>query len=57
MKMLTKSLPLVLAVSLFTPMANAQAPARDAAPKPPDSPSKVLLDSWNDVGRKLIAMA
>jgi len=52
MKMLTKSLPLVLAVSLFTPMANAQAPARDAAPKPPDSPSKVLLDSWNDVGRK-----
>jgi len=25
--------------------------------KPPDSPSKVVLDSWNDVGRKLIAMA
>ena len=35
-------------------------PAQDAkkdAPKPPDSPSKVLLDSWNDIGRKLIAMA
>lgn len=28
-----------------------------AAPKPADSPSKVLLDNWNDVGRKLIAMA
>jgi hypothetical protein len=57
MKMLTKSLPLVLVAALFMPMANAQAPAQNAAPKPPDSPSKVLLDSWNDVGRKLIAMA
>ena len=35
---------------------HAQA-ATSAAPKPPDSPSKVLLDTWNDVGRKLIAMA
>lgn len=26
-------------------------------PKPADPPSKVLLDSWNDVGRKIIAMA
>jgi uncharacterized damage-inducible protein DinB len=26
-------------------------------PKPADPPSKVLLDSWNDIGRKLIAMA
>lgn len=25
--------------------------------KPADPPSKVVLDSWNDVGRKLIAMA
>jgi|SRR5579872_2835485 len=34
--------------------------AQDAAkkaPKPPDPPSKVVLDSWNDIGRKLIAMA
>jgi len=30
---------------------------KDSAPKPPDSPNKVLLDSWNDIGRKLIAMA
>ena len=36
---------------------SAQAPEKNAAPKPPDSPSKVLLDSWNDIGRKLIAMA
>jgi uncharacterized damage-inducible protein DinB len=34
----------------------AQAPA-SAAPKPADSPSKVLLDNWNEVGRKLTAMA
>jgi uncharacterized damage-inducible protein DinB len=27
------------------------------AVKPADSPSKVVLDSWNDIGRKLIAMA
>jgi uncharacterized damage-inducible protein DinB len=45
-----------VALSLIIP-ASAQAPAKDAAPKPPDSPSKVLLDSWNDIGRKLIAMA
>src|SRR5689334_6513614 len=27
------------------------------APKPADGPTKVLLRGWNDVGRKLIAMA
>ena len=30
---------------------------KKAPPKPPDPPAKVLLDSWNDIGRKLIAMA
>jgi uncharacterized damage-inducible protein DinB len=35
---------------------HAQA-AASAAPKPADSPSKVLLDAWNDVGRKLTDMA
>jgi uncharacterized damage-inducible protein DinB len=29
---------------------------KDAAPKPALSPSQSLLDSWNDIGRKLIAM-
>jgi hypothetical protein len=43
---------LVLAAAFFTQIAHVK-----AAPKPADSPSKVLLDSWNDVGRKLIAMA
>jgi uncharacterized damage-inducible protein DinB len=58
MRNLLKASTFLLAVALFTTVAaHAQAPAKDAAPKPPDSPSKVLLDSWNDIGRKLIAMA
>jgi uncharacterized damage-inducible protein DinB len=44
----------VVAASLVVATAVGQAPS---APKPPDPPSKVLLDSWNDIGRKLIAMA
>jgi uncharacterized damage-inducible protein DinB len=36
--------------------AHAQNANKDAV-KPADPPSKVLLDSWNDIGRKLIAMA
>src|SRR5271157_1552295 len=31
--------------------------AKKTAVKPPASPSQVLLESWNDIGRKLIAMA
>jgi uncharacterized damage-inducible protein DinB len=30
---------------------------KDTAIKPADSESKVVLDSWNDIGRKLTAMA
>jgi hypothetical protein len=44
---------LLFAVALLA----ASAIAQDAKIKPADRPSKVLLDSWNDVGRKLIAMA
>jgi uncharacterized damage-inducible protein DinB len=58
MKTLCKIFALPLMVTLFIQIAGAQAaPAKDAAPKPPDSPSKAVLDSWNDIGRKLIAMA
>jgi uncharacterized damage-inducible protein DinB len=58
MKILRKNLPLLLAAALFIHMAHAQtAPTKEAAPKPPSSPSQYLLDSWNDIGRKLIAMA
>jgi hypothetical protein len=57
MRTLSRSLPLILGAALLTQVAHAQAAPKASAPKPADSPSKVLLDSWNDVGRKLIAMA
>ena len=31
--------------------------AQKSAPKPAPSPSEALLEQWNDIGRKLIAMA
>jgi|SRR5580658_4026215 hypothetical protein len=49
---------LVVALLAFVPACGLHAQAAaSAAPKPADSPSKVLLDSWNDIGRKLTAMA
>src|ERR1700732_987895 len=55
MRTLSRSLPLILGSALLVQLAHAQAAPK--APNPADSPSKVLLDSWNDVGRKLAAMA
>ncbi len=54
--------PFLLAAALFAATLTLPAHAQDAmkkdtAVKPPDPPSKVVLDSWNDIGRKLIAMA
>jgi uncharacterized damage-inducible protein DinB len=46
----------LLAMSIVAIPSHAQ-DKKDAAVKPADSPSKVLLDSWNDIGRKLTAMA
>ena len=58
MRILAKNFALILVAALLIPMAKAQGtPKPAAAPKPADSPSKTLLDSWNDIGRKLIAMA
>jgi uncharacterized damage-inducible protein DinB len=57
MRSLLKPSILVFASSLIIAGAMAQTPASAPTPKPPDSPSKVLLDSWNDIGRKLTAMA
>jgi uncharacterized damage-inducible protein DinB len=45
-----------LAAALTIP-ASAQNAMKNDAVKPADPPSKVLLDSWNDIGRKLTAMA
>ena len=47
---------LVLALAVRALPVHAQDQTK-RSPKPPPSPSQVLLDSWNDIGRKLIAMA
>jgi uncharacterized damage-inducible protein DinB len=49
-------------VALAAAMLSLPAPAQDAAKKPAavkpaPSPSQALLEAWNDIGRKLIAMA
>lgn len=48
---------LLLASTLALPVQAQDATKKDTAIKPPDSPSKVVLDSWNEIGRKLIAIA
>jgi hypothetical protein len=58
MKIFAKALILALAFGPGLHHAAAQdAPKKEAAPKPPISASQALLESWNDVGRKLTAMA
>ena len=58
MKNSSRYLFLILMIMLFPPLVSAQTePRMDYAPKPPGSPSRVLLDNWNAIGRKLIAMA
>src|ERR1700686_4996514 len=48
----------VLVVGILAVLAAAQdTMKKDAPPKPAVGPSQALLDNWNDVGRKLIAMA
>ena len=51
-----------LALALFAailaiPAHSQDATKKDAPTKAADPESKVVLDSWNDIGRKLIAMA
>jgi uncharacterized damage-inducible protein DinB len=47
----------LLALALALVVSAQPAYSQNPALKPPDSPSKVLLDNWSDVGRKLTAMA
>ena len=56
MKILPFLAPALLCAVIALP-AFAQEAKKDATPKPADPPSKVVIDSWNDIGRKLIAMA
>jgi len=58
MKNVVRLMILVFAAAVLTLPACAQdAAKKDAPPKPAVSPSQALVDNWNDVGRKLIAMA
>ena len=51
-------LAMVLLASLFAFPAHAQdAMKEEAAVKPADPELKVVLDSWNEIGHKLVAMA
>jgi uncharacterized damage-inducible protein DinB len=47
----------VLAATLSIPAQSQDAAKKDAPIKPADPELKVVLDSWNDIGRKLTAMA
>ena len=46
-----------LATTILTFPAHAQDAMKQAAVKPADSASQAVLAAWNDIGRKLIAMA
>jgi uncharacterized damage-inducible protein DinB len=57
-KMTKRNIGLVLAVLMLAALSVAQdSMKKQTAPKPAVGPSQVLLDNWNDIGRKLIAMA
>ena len=45
------------AAFLALPALAQQDAAKKAPPKPAPSPSQAILESWNDIGRKLIAIA
>ena len=48
---------ILAAATLALPAPAQDAMKKDAAVKPAASPSQAVLEAWNDVGRKLIAMA
>src|SRR5580700_5881513 len=48
----------IVAAGILVTAAHAQdMPKQGAAPKPAPSASEAVLEQWNDIGRKLIAMA
>jgi len=47
----------LFAVSLTVPTHAQDAMKKDAAPKAAVGPSQAVLDGWNELGRKIIAMA
>jgi hypothetical protein len=57
MKKLWSGLGMALATILVAGPALAQESAAKTEIKPAPSPSQAVLEQWNDIGRKLIAMA
>jgi hypothetical protein len=58
MNSLARNFALSLAAAILLPTAWTQsAPTSLPVPKPAASATQSLLDSWNEIGRKLIAMA
>jgi uncharacterized damage-inducible protein DinB len=57
MKKLHRLGALFLAMGLTAGAVLAQDSQKKAPPKPAPSPSQAVLQQWNDIGRKLIAMA
>jgi len=55
-KMLVLATALLATAILPLPVQAQDAMKKDAV-KPADSPSQAVLEAWNDIGRKLIAMA
>jgi len=47
----------ILATTMVLPVHAQDATKKDTGVKPAPSPSQAVLETWNDVGRKLIAMA
>ena len=48
---------LVLAMGLAVMPVLAQEAAKKEPPKPAPSPSQAVLEQWNEIGRKLVAIA
>ena len=57
MKMLKWGAGLALAMALAALPVLAQDAAKKEPPKPPQSPSAEVLEQWNEIGRKLVAIA
>jgi len=53
----TFAVAIFAATILVAPARSQDMQKKDAAPKPVPSASEAVLEQWNDIGRKLIAMA
>lgn len=57
MKRLILAVAVMVAMGLATGTTGAQEAKKKEAPKPAPIPSQAVLEQWNDIGRKLIAIA